>query len=154
MCRVSSQKYGWKNWENVNLHFYYYLFCPLLPSDDRNNWQVYQKDDQHWSQCPRIIWLRENVTLHYHLSLDGFQIFRISLQFRKLQPKHIWKGRSFLNATKYSVFNESNYALEEIRSIFFGQCFTIRPLKPKKKMDAAYFALNIHMDYKGNCSRS
>ena len=84
----------------------------------------------------------------------AFKSFGFHYSSKNFSQNTFEKGEVFLNATKYSVFNESNYALEEIRSIFFGQCFTIRPLKPKKKMDAAYFALNIHMDYKGNCSRS
>ena len=52
------------------------------------------------------------------------------------------KDEVFLNATNYSVFDESQYTLEEIRSIW--------PLKPKKKKDPSILALKNDRDYKGN----
>ena len=60
------------------------------------------------------------------------------------------KDEVFLNATNYSVFDESQYTLEEIRSIFLGRCYTIWPLKPKKKKDPSILALKNDRDYKGN----
>ena len=60
------------------------------------------------------------------------------------------KDEVFLNATNISVFDESKYAVEEIRRIFLGRCYTILPLKPKKKRDASILTLKNGRDYKGN----
>ena len=84
----------------------------------------------------------------------AFKSFRFYYTSGNFTQNTYEKEEVFLNATKYTAFDESKYALEEIRSIFLGRCYTIWPLKPKKRTIMSYLALKNTRDYKGNCLSS
>ncbi len=60
------------------------------------------------------------------------------------------KEEIFADIKGFSVFNKSEYSLEEIQSVFLGRCYTVCPVRPSRRNYGFYIFLKNSMDLKGS----